>query len=209
VIRVESLVHRYADGTPGLDGVDLHVERGEAIGLGGRNGSGKTTLLRHLVGLLRPASGRVLIDGADIRDRRVAELARQVGLVFQEPADQLFRSTVRGEVEFASASPEATDGALATAGLSDRGGAHPYDLGYSKQKLLTIAAVVAMGTPIVVLDEPTLGQDAAGRDRVAGFLRQLRAAGRTVIVAGHDRALMAAELDRTLLMVAGRLAGQS
>jgi energy-coupling factor transport system ATP-binding protein len=207
VIRVESLVHRYPDGTPGLTGVDLHVDRGEAIGLSGRNGSGKSTLLRHLVGLLRPASGRVLIDGADIRGRRVSELARQVGLVFQEPADQLFRSTVRGEVEFASASPQATDEALATAGLADRGGAHPYDLGYARQKLLTIAAVVALGTPIVVLDEPTLGQDAAGRESVARFLRQLRAAGRTVIVAGHDRALMAAELDRTLAMVDGRLTG--
>jgi energy-coupling factor transporter ATP-binding protein EcfA2 len=205
VISVESLVHRYPDGTPGLAGVDLHVERGEAVGLAGRNGSGKTTLLRHLVGLLRPTSGKVLIDGDDTRARRVSALARQVGLVFQEPADQLFRSSVRGEVEFASASETAADAALATAGLGDRAGAHPYDLGYSQQKLLTIAAVVAMGTPIVVLDEPTLGQDAAGRERVADFLRQLRAAGRTVIVAGHDRALMAAELDRTLLMVAGRL----
>ena len=205
MIRVESLVHRYPDGTPGLDGVDLQVERGEAVGLTGRNGSGKSTLLRHLVGLLRPTSGRVLIDGADCTGSRVWELARKVGLVFQEPADQLFRSSVRGEVEFSSASPAATDAALATAGLSDRAGSHPYDLGYSRQKLLTIAAVVAMGTPIVVLDEPTLGQDAAGRDRVADFLRQLRAAGRTVIVAGHDRSLMTAELDRTLLLVAGRL----
>lgn len=207
MIRIEALVHRYPDGTPSLAGVDLQVARGEAIGLAGRNGSGKSTLLRHLVGLLRPAAGRILIDGADIGGRRVAELARQVGLVFQEPADQLLRSTVRGEVEFASASAQATDEALATAGLIDRGGAHPYDLGYSRQKLLAIAAVVAMGTPIVVLDEPTLGQDAVGRDRVAGFLRRLRAAGRTVIVAGHDRALMAAELDRTLVIVAGRLIG--
>jgi len=205
VIQVESLLHRYPDGTAGLDGVDLHIERGEAVGLAGRNGSGKTTLLRHLVGLLRPTSGRVLIDGADTRERRVSELARQVGLVFQEPADQLFRSSVRDEVAFASASDAATDAALATAGLGDRATAHPYDLGYSRQKLLTIAAVVAMGTPIVVLDEPTLGQDSAGRGRVIAFLRELRAANRTVIVAGHDRALMAAELDRTLVMVAGRL----
>jgi len=205
VIQVESLLHRYPDGTAGLDGVDLHIERGEAVGLAGRNGSGKTTLLRHLVGLLRPTSGRVLIDGADTRERRVSELARQVGLVFQEPADQLFRSSVRDEVAFASASDAATDAALATAGLGDRATAHPYDLGYSRQKLLTIAAVVAMGTPIVVLDEPTLGQDSAGRGRVIAFLRELRAANRTVIVAGHDRALMAAELDRTLVLVEGRL----
>jgi len=205
VIQVEGLLHRYPDGTAGLDGVDLHIERGEAVGLAGRNGSGKTTLLRHLVGLLRPTSGRVLIDGADTRERRVSELARQVGLVFQEPADQLFRSSVRDEVAFASASDAATDAALATAGLGDRATAHPYDLGYSRQKLLTIAAVVAMGTPIVVLDEPTLGQDSAGRGRVTAFLRQLRAANRTVIVAGHDRALMAAELDRTLVLVEGRL----
>jgi len=146
VISVESLVHRYPDGTPGLAGVDLHVERGEAVGLAGRNGSGKTTLLRHLVGLLRPTSGKVLIDGGDTRARRVSALARQVGLVFQEPADQLFRSSVRGEVEFASTSETAADAALATAGLGDRAGAHPYDLGYSQQKLLTIAAVVAPGT---------------------------------------------------------------
>ena len=205
MIRVESLVHRYQDGTTGLDGIDLEIRKGEAVGLAGRNGSGKTTLLRHLNGLLRPTSGTIVIAGHDIARQRVAQLARQAGLVFQEPDEQLFRSSVRAEVDFGASSPAAVREALAATGLAGREADHPYDLGYSRRKLLTIAAVLAMETPIVLLDEPTLGQDAAGRALIIGILRRLQAAGRTVIVAGHDRALMAATMDRTVTLASGRL----
>ena len=116
-----------------------------------------------------------------------------------------WNTSVRAEVDFGASSPAAVREALAATGLAGREADHPYDLGYSRRKLLTIAAVLAMETPIVLLDEPTLGQDAAGRALIIGILRRLQAAGRTVIVAGHDRALMAATLDRTVTLAAGRL----
>jgi len=203
-IRIRGIKKAFAEHQV-LKGVDLDVERGKINTIIGGSGQGKSVLLKHIIGLLRPTSGTIVIAGHDIARQRVAQLARQAGLVFQEPDEQLFRSSVRAEVDFGASSPAAVREALAATGLAGREADHPYDLGYSRRKLLTIAAVLAMETPIVLLDEPTLGQDAAGRALIIGILRRLQATGRTGIVAGHDRALMAATLDRTVTLAAGRL----
>src|SRR5688500_611840 len=119
MIRCEGLTFAYPDGTPALDGLDLAVSAGERVAITGRNGSGKSTLVRHWNGLLRPMAGRVLVDGAPTDRRRVAELARTVGLVFQDPGAQLFGRTCRGEVEFGARNVglrgAALEGAIATA----------------------------------------------------------------------------------------------
>ena len=203
---MERVRFRYPDGRTALDGIDLEVGSGASLGISGPNGSGKSTLLRHLNGLLRPTSGRVVIGGQDAGGARVGRLARVVGLVFQEPEDQLFRSTVAAEVAAGAGSARSAEHALELVGLGHRSREHPQDLGYSRRKLLCIAAVLAMETPVLVLDEPTAGQDADGRSRVATVVREALAQGRTVIVAGHDRAFMAAELDRQVALVGGRLA---
>src|SRR5205823_14159648 len=126
------------------------------------------TPVRHLNGLVRPASGRVLVDDRDARGVRVAALAAKVGLAFQNPDSQIFAGRVRREVEFGprnvglrgAALRHAVDGALELVGLAALADTNPYDLGYSRRKLLAIASILAMETPVVVLDEPTTGQDA-------------------------------------------------
>ncbi len=214
VIRTDGLVHVYAGETRALDGVDLAVRRGERLAIVGQNGSGKSTLVRHFNGLLRPTDGRVLVDGSDAAERRVAHLAAVVGLAFQDPDRQIFARTVKSEVAFGPRNlglagktlDEAVEAALAATGLEREAATNPYDLGYSRRKLLALASILAMGTPVVVLDEPTTGQDARGVDRVRRIVSDLAAAGRTVIAISHDMRFVAETFERVVVMREGRIA---
>jgi energy-coupling factor transport system ATP-binding protein len=216
VIRCEGLVFEYPDGTRALDGVDVSIARGERIAITGRNGSGKSTLVRHWNGLLRPTSGRMLVDGTLIDGRRVAELARIVGLTFQDPDRQLFERTCAREVAFGARNvglrgrelDTAVEAALDAVGLADRAGANPYDLGPSKRRLLALACVLAMQTPVVVLDEPTMGLDAAEVARVAGIVARLAAEGRTLVAISHDAGFVARSFERIVRLDAGRVVDQ-
>ena len=213
MIRTEALVHVYAGGTRALDGVDLEIAAGERIAIVGQNGSGKSTLVRHFNGLLRPTEGRVLVDGADALGRRVAHLAQTVGLAFQDPDRQIFAGKVRSEVAFGPRNlgrkgaelERAVDEALAATGLDRDAQTNPYDLGYSRRKLLALASILAMGTPVVVLDEPTTGQDARGVERIHSIVADLSAAGRTVIAISHDMRFVAEAFSRVVVMRAGRI----
>ncbi|MEO5704960.1 MAG: ABC transporter ATP-binding protein [Candidatus Limnocylindrales bacterium] len=213
MIRCEGLVHAYPDGTRALDGLDLSIERGERVAIVGRNGSGKSTLVRHWNGLLRPTAGRVLIDGVPTEGRRVAELARVVGLTFQDPDRQLFARTCRAEVAFGARNVGLRGRALETAvaaaldgvGLAGRAAANPYDLGPSKRRLLTLACVLAMRTPIVVLDEPTMGLDTLEIARVSAVVASLATEGRTVVAISHDARFVASSFDRVVPLDAGRV----
>jgi energy-coupling factor transport system ATP-binding protein len=212
-VRLESVGFRYPDGTPALDGVDLGIGPGELVAIVGQNGSGKSTLVRHLDGLLRPSSGRVFVGGDDARGRRTAELARRVGLVFQDPDRQIFSGSVQGEVTFGGRNvglrgkelDEAVASALEAVGLSGQAEANPYDLGRSQRKLLALASVLAMRTPVVVLDEPTTGQDARGVERIASVIAGLAAEGRTVIAVSHDMRFVAEHFERVVVMRAGKV----
>ena len=210
-IEVAGLVHVYPDGTRALDGVDLRVAVGESVAIIGQNGSGKTTLVRHLNGLLRPTEGAVRIDGRDIAGTRVARLAAIVGLAFQDPDQQIFAGRVRAEVAFGPRNlglrgPDldgAVADALAAVGLADAVDAIPYDLGYARRKLLAIASVLAMRTPIVILDEPTTGQDLRGATIVREIVRRLTAEGRTVLAISHDMRFVAETFGRVVVMREG------
>ena len=213
-LSLEAVSHVYqTDGVRALDSVSLQIGPGQRLALVGQNGSGKTTLARHLNGLLRPTSGRVLLEGADAARHTVAELARQVGLVFQDPDRQIFAGSVRHEVEFGprnlgmrgNALAAATAAALAATGLADAASTNPYDLGASRRKLLALASVVAMETPVLVLDEPTTGQDAAGIEIVRAVIESAQAAGQTVIAISHDMDFVAANFDRVVVMGSGRV----
>jgi len=212
-IALDHVDYDYPGGIKVLDGVDLTIGAGESVAIIGANGSGKTTLVRHLNGLLRPTRGRVLIDGGDAIGRHVAELARVVGLCFQDPDRQIFSGDVRAEVEFGLRQlgvPEEDrtariKAALEAVALDDAMGRHPHDLGEARRKLLTIASVLAMETPIVVLDEPTVGLDIRGVERIAGIVGGLRDAGRTVLVISHDMRLVAESFERVVLLDAGRI----
>ena len=213
-ITLESVVFVYPDGTRALDGVDLRIGSGEQVAIVGQNGSGKSTLVRQLNGLLRPTEGRVLIDGTDAAALHVAQLAAKVGLAFQNPDRQIFAGRVRAEVAFgprnlgrADADVErAVDEALEAVGLSRTGEANPYDLGYSRRKLLAIASILAMRTPVVILDEPTTGQDARGVARVRAIIERLSEEGRTVVTISHDMRFVAETARRIVVMRAGRIA---
>src|SRR5439155_15903116 len=212
-IGVEAVSFRYPDGTQALEDVDLLVERGERLAIIGQNGSGKSTLVRQFNGLLRPTSGRVLIDDVDAAAQHVAHLAAKVGLVFQNPARQSFAAKVRSEVAFgprnlgmtATELERAVYAALESVGLTDQADTNPYDLGYSRRKLLALASVLAMRTPIVLLDEPTTGQDARGVARVQKIVSDLADTGRTVIGISHDMRFVAESFERVVVMRAGRI----
>jgi energy-coupling factor transport system ATP-binding protein len=213
MIQVEGLVHVYEGGTRAVDGVDLRIERGQRVAIVGQNGSGKTTVVRHFNGLLRPTAGRVLIDGVDALGRRVAALAAIVGLAFQDPDRQIFAGRVRAEVEFGPRNlgrrgaelQRVVDEALQATGLEGEANTNPYDLGYSRRKLLALASILAMGTPVVVLDEPTTGQDAHGIDRVQAIVAALAESGRTVVAISHDMRFVAESFERVVVLRAGKI----
>lgn len=213
-LRCEGLEHVYPEGAVrALDGVDLAIAPGDRVALIGQNGSGKTTLVRHLNGLLRPTAGRVTVDGVDSATMTVAQLASRVGLVFQDPDRQVFAGSVRAEVEFGPRNLGRTGADLAAAvtaaleatGLAGEERTNPYDLGGSRRKLLALASVLAMRTPVLVLDEPTTGQDARGVERVRAIVEQAGAAGRTVIAISHDMRFVAETFARVIVMRAGTI----
>jgi energy-coupling factor transport system ATP-binding protein len=212
-LRTEDLGFVYPDGTRALESVDLEILQGERVAIIGQNGSGKSTLVRHFNGLLRATEGSVAVAGTPVGKRHVAELAREVGIAFQNPDRQIFSGRVAREVEFGPRNigvegkelAERVNDALAAVGLEGRSEANPYDLGFSQRKLLALASVLAMRTPIVVLDEPTTGQDANGIARVRSIVESLWREGRTVVAVSHDMRFVAEGFARIVVMRAGRV----
>ena len=212
-IEIDNVTFEYPDGTRALESVAVSINAGGLVAIVGQNGSGKSTLVRHFNGLLRPTSGAVRLDGVDTSGRHVAKLARTVGLLFQNPDRQIFAASVRREVAFgprnAGLRGRELDGAVARAlesvELSDAADAHPYDLGFSRRKLLALASILAMETPIVVLDEPTTGQDAHGIALIQRIIRGLSDAGRTVIAISHDMRFVAETFQRVIVMRSGKV----
>jgi energy-coupling factor transport system ATP-binding protein len=212
-VAIKDLVHRYPTGVEAVRGVSLTIAPGETIAILGQNGSGKTTLVKHLNGLLRPNGGEVLIDGASTEGRTVADLARTVGFVFQNPDDQLFERSVSREVSFGPRNlglPAAdvnrlVAGSLAAVGLDADAATNPYDLDLSRRKLVALAGILAMDPAVLVLDEPTTGQDADGVERVGAIVAAFRAAGRSIVAITHDMEFAGANFGRIVVMRAGEI----
>ncbi|HEX6868718.1 MAG TPA: ABC transporter ATP-binding protein [Candidatus Limnocylindrales bacterium] len=207
-VAFEDLVHRYPSGIEAVRGVSLTIEPGEAVAILGQNGSGKTTLVKHLNGLLRPASGRVLIDGHPVDERSIADLAATVGFVFQNPDEQLFERSVEREVAFGPRNLKVAPAeivarvkaSLLAVGLADQRTTNPYDLDLSRRKLVALAGILAMDPAVLVLDEPTTGQDAEGLSRVGAVVEAMRSAGRSVIAITHDMEFAATRFGRIVVM---------
>ena len=212
-VEVEDLYFYYTRGEYVLRGVTFTVELGESVAIMGSNGAGKTTLVKHLNGLLKPVRGVVRVLGMDTREHSVAELARHVGVVFQNPDHQLFAETVEEEVRFALENfgfpedeiGERVEWALAEFGLERYRKASPFSLSEGEKKRLAIASVVVYEPDVLVLDEPTVGQDAIQRERIAEMLRGFMRRGRTVIVVSHDVEFVAELFDRVIVMSRGRV----
>jgi energy-coupling factor transport system ATP-binding protein len=212
-IAVRGLVHRYANGLEALHGIDLLIEPGESVAIVGQNGSGKTTLAKHINGLLRPTAGEVRVGEVATAAERVDRLARRVGFVFQDPDDQLFSRTVERELRFGPGNlglADATvarlvDQALQATGLTAERGSNPYDLDVSGRKLVALGSILTMDPAVLVLDEPTTGQDGPGVARVGAIVDAYAAAGRTVIAITHDMEFAAAHFGRVVVMRAGEI----
>jgi energy-coupling factor transporter ATP-binding protein EcfA2 len=211
MISVDDVTFRYGRGSPVLEQVNMDVPAGQVVGLAGRNGSGKTTLARLLNGLLRPTSGTVRVGDIDTRTTSVQALAAHVAFAFQNPSHQLFATTVAAELAFgprnlgvgqAEIESRVADAAarLGLEGLLDR---HPYQLERGVRKLVAIASVVTMRAPVLVLDEPTTGQDRRTSGVVARLIGELRDAGTTVVCVSHDMRLLADVADRLVLLDRG------
>lgn len=212
-ITLEQLSFAYDPGRPLLQEINLTVRAGEFVALVGANGSGKTTLAKHLIGLLRPASGRLLIQGQESARQSVGALARQVGFLFQNPERQIFSATVSDEVAFgprnlglaADVVAQRVRQALARFELTDLATQPPAMLSFTQRRRVTLAAVAALETPILVLDEPTVGLDAEACASVLAWLHERHAQGVTLLLVTHDLALVAAHAQRVLVMQGGRL----
>ena len=212
-IWIDSLSFTYPTGVAALQGVSLRIMPGESVAIIGENGAGKTTLVKHVNGLLKPTSGQVRVGGWDTRERSVAQLASIVGYVFQNPDDQLFESTVWAEVIFGpknigltmEQTIERADAALRTVGLIDLAQKHPYDLSISQRKKVAVASVLAMHTPVLVLDEPTTGQDHNDTELVGQIVEDLKKQGKTVITITHDIDFCAEHFDRVVVMAQGSI----
>jgi energy-coupling factor transporter ATP-binding protein EcfA2 len=213
-IGIEQVRFAYAGGAnvypePGLT---LRLESG-VTALVGENGAGKTTLTKLLNGLLRPSSGKVIVAGQDVSTQSVARMARTVGYAFQNPDDQLFQRTVEAEVSFGprvlGRSPEeverAVAGAIERCGLAGNEAVHPHDLGLSERKWVAIASALAIDPPVVVLDEPTLGQDTASRARLRGLVTDLAGEGKLIVVVTHDMDFVGEACPRTVVLTQGRV----
>ena len=211
-IEIRNLSFRYESGTEALKDISLTLHPGECVALVGHNGSGKSTLVKHLNGLLRPKQGEVRINGKSIADERVAQIARKVALLFQNPDNQICKGTIWEEAAFGPRNLKYEEGkvrelaedALEAFGLRDGMDRNPHDLGLSERKRLAIASIMAMDTEAVILDEPTAGLDPREIALLEAVLRQLRAKGRIVLVISHDMDFVTENMTRTICLGQGR-----
>lgn len=203
------------NGPPAVQGVSLGIGRGDIVAVLGPNGAGKTTLVKHAIGLLKPRSGRVLLEGHDTRELSVAQIAHTLGYVFQSPSHMLFAPTVREELAFGphnlghSEETIAADvvHALQTVNLTGLEDYPPLALSFGQQKRVSIAAVLAMHSKILVMDEPTAGQDYANYIAFMEAILQMPGF-EAVLFITHDVDLAIAYANRVVLMHAGRIAAQ-
>jgi energy-coupling factor transport system ATP-binding protein len=212
-ISLKNVSFEYPGGFRAVDSVTIDIERGENIAIMGRNGAGKTTLVKLCNRLLCPTEGDVFIGGKNTRKHSTAEISRIVGYVFQNPDDQIFNSTVEKEVEFGPKMMKLPDGqikrqmddALEITGLSHERNENPYNLPFSRRKFISIAAVIAMNTEAVILDEPAAGQDLAGTRRLRDIIKTLLKRDKTLITISHDMEFAAENFSRLILMADKRV----
>lgn len=211
-LDVRGVRYAYPDGHVALHEVDLTVPRGDRVALLGPNGAGKTTLVLHLNGILTPTGGSVTIGGlAASRDRAVlAEIRRRVGIVFQDPDDQLFLPTVAEDVAFGPANlglrgaelAARVDEALAAVGMGEHRDRAPHHLSFGQRRRVAVATVLAMHPEILVLDEPSSNLDPAARRELAEILRGLPV---TLLMVTHDLPYALELCDRAVILDQGRI----
>jgi len=215
MIEVLDVYFKYPSGVEALKGVSLTIQDGEFVAIMGENGAGKTTLVKHFNGLLKPTKGKVLVDGVETTKVSVATLARTVGFVFQNPDHQLFSETVEEEIAFALKNfgfsqdviEKRVEWALNLLGLTQYRKTSPFMLSGGERKRVALASVLAWDPKILILDEPTIGQDYQQKEKLRQFILQMRAQGKTVVIVTHDVEFVAECNPRVVLMRGGKIVG--
>jgi len=219
IIRVDNLTHTYGVGTPfqrsAVEGLSLDIRRGEFLGIIGHTGSGKSTLIQHLNGLLKPSSGTIYLDGADIwaEPKKIRSVRFRVGLVFQYPEYQLFEDTVRKDIAFgpknmgldAAEVERRVLAALSAVGLDESVlDKSPFALSGGQKRRVAIAGVMAMEPEVLILDEPTAGLDPRGRESILQLLREYHERrGSTVVLVSHSMEEIARNAQRIIVLSGG------
>ncbi|ACL17002.1 ABC transporter ATP-binding protein [Methanosphaerula palustris] len=210
VIEIRGLVHRY-DQFEALKGIDLSISAGSFVALIGDNGSGKTSLIKHLNGLLRPTEGTIMIKGVDTASQQITELARIVGLVFQNPDTMLFEESVEREIAFGLKNLGVDDidqrvsAVLDQVGLSGMQTVYPRSLSRGERQRLAVACIIAMQPAVIVLDEPTTGLDARESTRVMEIALALQQQGHTIVMVTHNMQIVQDYADRIVLLEKGMI----
>jgi len=211
VLEIRGLAFAYPDGHQALFGVDLHVHRSERVALLGPNGAGKTTLVLHLNGILEAGAGSVTVSGLPVVRENHLEIRRRVGIVFQDPDDQLFMPTVRDDVAFGPANlglrgeelQARIDTALAAVGMTEFADRAPHHLSYGQRRRVAIATVLAMEPEILVLDEPSSNLDPTSRRELGELIQSLDV---TVLMVTHDLAFALQLCERSVILSDGIVA---
>lgn len=214
-IQVKSLNYLYPDGTHALKEINLDIPQGVLIALIGQNGSGKTTLSKCLNGLLKPTSGDVIVDGLNSKETSIVQMVRRVGYVFQNPDHQLFNASCYDEIAYGPRNillpedevHERVIEAAKVVGLPEAYfGEHPFFLSKGMRQRVAIASILALRPRVIIVDEPTTGQDARQSYEIMDFLRGLKETlGHTIIIITHDMPIVAAYAERVGVLGRGQI----
>lgn len=207
-LELKNVSFQYPNGYTAVENVSMEFEKGEKVAIIGQNGAGKTTTVKLMNGLLRPTKGEVLVNGVSTKKNTTAQIAKNVGYVFQNPDDQIFQDSIYKEIAFgllkSGMNKEEIDRKVREAailcGLEKVLEEHPYNLSYSKRKFITIAAILAMNPEVVILDEPTAGQDRGSTERLGKIMDWLIEKNKVVITITHDMEFVVKEFERVIVM---------
>jgi len=213
VIEFRSVSYQYPDGQVALHDVSIRIDAGSFVAVLGENGAGKTTFVKCINGLIKPTKGDVLVDGMSTRNASVAQMAKKVGLVFQNSDNQLFATSVREELDFSlrnvgipeSKRPRIIEETLTTMNLSHLKEKSPFLLSGGERKRAAFASLICMDQPVFIADEPTQGQDEIQRENIEQILRHMQEQKKTVIIITHDLDFIARLADRVVIFEHGRI----
>ena len=216
IVSVEDVKFSYPAGVSALKGVSLEIKKGEKVAILGPNGSGKSTLILLIAGLLNPTKGQIKVFGQPTTSKDFSKLRSRIGLVFQDPDDQLFTPTVREDVEYgpknlglpAKVISERCDHILEDIGISHLKDRPPHRLSFGEKKKVSLATALILRPELLILDEPTANLDLLSRRALIDLLNELNAEGTTIVISTHDVEALPELADRVIVVSHGSLLGR-
>lgn len=208
LIEINDASYTYLNGFTAVENINLKIEQADNIAIIGQNGAGKTTMVKLLNGLLKPSQGSVIVNGKNTKKYTTAQISREVGYVFQNPDDQIFNNRVYDEIAYALVQAGASQSEIKErvnkysklCGIEDLLNENPYDLPLSIRKLVTIASVISTHAEVVILDEPTAGQDELGLNIISNIIDTLIEEKRAVITITHDMEFVSKHFEKIIVM---------